>query len=132
LETGQVAAVALGFVETLAALELEIDHFLIAVLIKHGGGDGGPFHVRIAHAVFAVGAVEEDLIQGDGAANFSIEFLDVEFDALGNAVLFTAGFDDCESHMPEPDEVVSLPAAEKPGGGAGRLPQQPAGRKWFL
>lgn len=104
-----MAAVAFGFVETFASLEFEIDHFLIAVLVEHGGGDGGTFDEGIAHAVFAVGAVEEDLIQGDGTANFSIEFLDVEFDALGNAVLFTAGFDDCESHMPEPDEVVSLP-----------------------
>jgi hypothetical protein len=102
LEAGQVSAVAFGFVETFAAFEFEVDHFLVAVLVEHGGCDGGSFDEGITDAVFAVGAIEEDLIEGDGATNFSVEFLDVEFDALGHAVLFTASFDDCESHMPEP------------------------------
>ena len=115
-----MAAMALGFVETLAALELEINHFFVAVLVEHRGGDGRAFEHGVADAVFTVGAVEEDLIERDGATDFGIEFFDVKFDALGNAVLFAAGFDDCESHMPEPDEVKRPSGQQGKAGRVGR------------
>ena len=121
-----MTAVALGFVEPFAALEFEVDHFLIAMLVEHGRGDGSTFNHGITHAVFAIGAIKKDLIQRNGATHFSIELLDVEFYALGNAVLFAAGFDDCESHMPEPDEV-GMPAGRpgKAGQAGGEIPTPP-------
>ena len=117
---------ALGLVETLAALELEIDHFLVAVLVEHGGSDGRAFEDGVANAVFTVGTVEEDLIERDGATDFGIEFFDVKFDALGNAVLFAAGFDDCESHMPEPGGVKNACRTANKAGREGReIPTPP-------
>ena len=128
-----MAAVTLGFVESFAALELKVDHLLIAVLIQDGSGYGSSLNDRITHAVFRVSAVKKDLIKGNGATDFGIELLDVKFDALRNAVLFTAGFDDCESHMPEPDEVEEPAgsARKSRAGGPGDSHTTPAGASGF-
>lgn len=99
-DAGEGAAVALGAVVTFAALVFEVGDFVCAELIDHGGLDGRSADFGVADAHVAVVSVEENFFEADGAADGGIEFFDVDLIACGNAVLFTAGLDDCESHKP--------------------------------
>jgi hypothetical protein len=119
LKTGQMLAVAFGFVETFAALEFEIDDLLGAVLVNDLGGDGGSGNQRSTNAAVALRSIEKHLIKGDGAAHLRVEKLDVEFEAFGNAVLFAAGFDDCESHNPETGKKETPQLGMSRAGGPG-------------
>ena len=63
-------------------------------------GNNQVLSTQIADAEISAIAVEKDFTDADSGANVSVEFFDVDFVAFGNAVLFAACFDDCESHMP--------------------------------
>src|SRR4051812_17039721 len=73
------------------------EDFVGLALVDHLGGDAGAAEIGSDLGVFAI-RVEENLGKGHAAADFGVELLDVNEVTLGNAVLFTAGFDDCVWH----------------------------------
>ena len=92
-----MAAEALGLVETLAALELEGNALGSAMLLDHLGGDTGAIDERGTQLDAAAFTDHED-VESEGRIDFGVELLDVDLVALLDAVLFTAGFDDCVRH----------------------------------
>src|SRR5690606_26531605 len=78
----------------LAALDLEDDDLLRAVLSHDLGHDLGARHVGLAD-LGGVAADHEDLVELDGATHVSRELLDTEAVALAHSVLLAARLDDC-------------------------------------
>jgi hypothetical protein len=120
-EAGELAAVAFGFMVALPALVFEVDHFVGAVLEEHFGADAGTFEFGITDAQIAAVTVEEHVINAHSGAFGGIEFFNVDLVALGDAVLFAAGFDDCESHKPDSENEIPARAMIHAGGGKGAL-----------
>ena len=87
---------------TFAALVFERDHFLVFALLDHFGGNFRPTDGKFA-------AVDvRDRFKGGGFAGFDSKQIDINRVAFRDAILPTAGFNNCVSH-----KVV---AAAVPGG----------------
>ena len=96
-DRGECAAIAFGFVEALTTLELEGDAFLAAVVVEHGCLDACAVYDGCANLDVSAFADDERCELEHGAL-IEVEILDIEFVALLDAVLFTAGFDHCVGH----------------------------------
>jgi hypothetical protein len=98
LEAGKGTAETFGLVESLAALEFESDAFRATELADDLRGDGRTGDGRSTDLHAVAFADEKNLVKGDFGIDGNVELLDVEFVALLDAVLFTAGFDHCVGH----------------------------------
>lgn len=111
---------ALSLVKALPALVFKIDNFVRAVLEEHFGADAGTLDLRVADTQVAAVPVEEHIVEAHGGAFGDVEFFNVDFVAFGDAVLFPAGFDDCESHKPDSENKSSRRWPEILTGWAGK------------
>lgn len=97
LERRQAAAESFGFVKALTAFEFEGDALGSAVLADDLSGHRSTFHGGSAD-FNGLAFADDQRIELDFRIHRGVEFLDVEFGALLDAVLFTAGFDHCVGH----------------------------------
>lgn len=81
------------------AFEFESDAFWSAILIDNLCGDGGAVHEWGSDLGGGAVVHEENLDEADIFVDFDSEFLDVDFVAFLDAVLFTTGFDYCVGHL---------------------------------
>ena len=83
---------------TLAALEFESGDFLGAMLVDHGSRDAGTLDDRIAD--FGRGTVtnHEHFAERSLAADLDVNFFYVDFVALLDFILLSAGFENCVGH----------------------------------
>ena len=95
-QNGHVLAMAIAAAAVLPASLLEDDDLVEAVLRDHGRGNGSVGHDRRTQGQVAVNAHRQHVGEGDGAAGFGVQFLDLQHRVGGNAVLFSAGADDSE------------------------------------
>ena len=102
LETGKVAAMALGFVETFAALEFESDDLLVTELLDDLGGHGGSINKGGTDADAVATARSENFIKSDGITDCHVEFLNIDFVACCDTILLSTGFDNCVCHRSAP------------------------------
>ena len=79
LEASHGAAVALGAVVAFAALIFEVGDLVGAELLEDLGLNGSAADERVTDAEAAFVAVEEDIAEGDGGADFCVEFFDFDF-----------------------------------------------------
>jgi len=56
------------------------------MLLDDLGGDAGPAEDGIADTVFAFGSIKEHLVESDGAADFRVEFAEINLDRLQDAI----------------------------------------------
>ncbi len=108
----QVTAMAFSLVIAFTALEFESDHFLIAELLNHLSGDCCTIDEGSTKVNAVTFARSKNFVECDGITDFNIEFLDVNFVAFFNAVLFSAGFNYCVSHL---YKVVRFPPDREGG-----------------
>jgi hypothetical protein len=94
LQAGEFAAMADRAVVPLAAAVLEGDHLVVLALRHDFGRDARAAEIGGQLRVFAVG-VEEEIGEGRGAADLEVELFDIDDVPLCDAVLFTAGFENC-------------------------------------
>lgn len=94
-----MVAEADGLVVPLTALELECDTLFTAVLLDDLGGDAGAVNNRSAH--FGVGSVidEENFAELDFVVSGHRKLVDTDGVAFRDAILFTAGFENCVGHL---------------------------------
>jgi tRNA threonylcarbamoyladenosine biosynthesis protein TsaE len=126
LKLRQVATEALGLVEALAALEFEGNALLAAELFDHLGGDGNAGHGRSTDLERIALAAKQN-VKCKFGIDFGVELLNVDFVALLDAVLFTAGFDHCVSHGRIGKRVAAFSGGRREQHGAWR-----AAREIFL
>ncbi len=79
LEASHGAAVAFGAVVAFAALVFEVGDLVSAELFEDSGFDGSAADEGVPDAEAAFVAVEEDIAEGDGGADFCVEFFDFDF-----------------------------------------------------
>ena len=116
-KNGVFLTMALGAAFGLAALVLEHHDLVAENVINDLGGHLGAFHNGGAEHVDALIDNGQNLIKGDGLAIGNVELLDVDNVVLGDAVLLTAGHDNCVLHF---TSCLSCRLA-LPGGGHPRL-----------
>lgn len=93
-----MAAEAFGFVEALAALELESDSLGVAELLNYLGGNCTTIDERGTYCYAVAFTMEEDFVESDFGIDLRVEFFNAESVAFLDAVLFTACFDYCVGH----------------------------------
>ena len=93
---GDVLTMAVAAAAVLPASLLENDDLVEAVLRNNGRGDGSVGYDRRTQGQVAVDAHRQHVGEGDGAAGFGVQFLDLQNRVGGNAILFPAGADDSE------------------------------------
>ncbi len=93
---GNALAVAVLAAAVLPAALLEDDHLVEPVLRDDGGGDGGASHDGGADRDAGFGADGQDVGESNGFAGLAREFLDLQDGVWRDAVLLSAGADDCE------------------------------------
>src|SRR3546814_8842726 len=83
----------------LAATLLEGENLLATIVLDHFGLDGGALHEGSAELGIGTFADDQDFLEFDRRAGFGVELLDGD-DIVGHdAVLLTAGLDDCEHYF---------------------------------
>src|SRR3954466_10241822 len=79
----------------LAAAEFDDADLVATTLGLDGGGDAGAGDERRANGDAFALADQQHLVEGDRGADIGFELLNTQGFALHDAVLLTAGFDDC-------------------------------------
>lgn len=87
-----------GFVETLAAFEFEGNALLSAVLLDDLGGDAGTLDGGSTNGGVLAVVHEENLGKLDFVVSLHREFVDTDGVTFLDAVLLTAGFENCVGH----------------------------------
>jgi hypothetical protein len=87
-----------GPVITLPAAILEGDDFLVLALLDHFTRDGSTFNERTAVRKVVAVAMKQNVAENGFLARFTLEQIDIDNVALGNAMLSAACFDNCVSH----------------------------------
>jgi len=87
-----------GFVETFTALELERDTLFSAVLLDDFSGNACTFDDRSAYFGGRAIVHEENLAEVDLIISRHRQLIDADCVAFLDAVLFSAGFEDCVGH----------------------------------
>ena len=87
-----------GPVITLPAAILEGDDFLVLALLDHFTRDGGTFDERTAVRKVVAVAMKQDVAENGFLARFTLEQIDIDNVALGDAMLSPACLDNCVSH----------------------------------
>ena len=83
---------------TFAAAILEGDDLLVLALLDDFTRDGGTFDERTAVREIVAVAMKQDVAENGFFARFTLEQIDIDNVALGNAMLSAACFDNCVSH----------------------------------
>ena len=76
-------------------LVLEDTNFGTFAVFDDGGSDFRAFDERTTDFEFVAFADSQNLFKRDGGTFFGVKLFDDNFVALGDFVLFAAGFDDC-------------------------------------
>ncbi|CAH2600233.1 protein of unknown function [Rhodovastum atsumiense] len=108
---GHVLAVAVLATAVLPAALLEDDDRVQPVLGDHGRGHGGAGDGGGAHGEPGLAADGEDVGEGDGGAGFGFQLLDLQHGVRGDAVLLSAGADDCEHRSGILSSIIALAVA---------------------
>jgi hypothetical protein len=98
LNAGQLAPMPDRAVVALPAPVFKGNHLLVLPLLKHFASDGGTFNERCAVREILSVAMKQHVREDAFLADFGIQEIYIDDIAFGDAVLSTAGFDNCERH----------------------------------
>jgi hypothetical protein len=98
LDTRQLPSMANGPMIAFSATILEGDDLLVLALLNYFSRDSGAIDEWTAVREVVAIAMEQDVAKSGFLARFAFEQIDIDYVALGDAMLSAACFDNCVSH----------------------------------